>query len=60
MITIHQTIHITKKSHKYILVGNKGANLKNIGESARKEISKFMNKKVNLFLFVKLTSTNKS
>ena len=60
MITIHQTIHITKKSHKYILVGNKGVNLKNIGESARKEISKFMNKKVNLFLFVKLTSTNKS
>jgi GTP-binding protein Era len=59
-ITIHQTIHINKKSHKYILVGNKGSNLKSIGESSRKEISKFMNKKVNLFLFVKLTSVNKS
>ena len=59
-ITIHQTIHINKKSHKYILVGNKGSNLKSIGESSRLEISKFMNKKVNLFLFVKLTSINKS
>jgi len=59
-ITIHQTIHINKKSHKYILVGNKGSNLKQIGESARREISKFMNKKVNLFLFVKLINTNKS
>jgi len=59
-ITIHQTIHVHRKSHKYILVGNKGSNLKIIGETSRKEISKFMNKKINLFLFVKLTSPNKS
>ena len=55
-----QTIHINKKSHKYIVVGNKGSNLKSIGESSRREISKFLNKKVNLFLFVKLTNINKS
>ena len=59
-ITIHQTIHVHRKSHKYILVGNKGSNLKIIGETSRKEISKFMNKKINLFLFVELTSPNKS
>ena len=59
-ITIHQTIHVHRKSHKYILVGNKGSNLKIIGETSRKEISKFMNKKINLFLFVKLTIPNKS
>ena len=59
-VTIHQTIHINKKSHKYIVVGNKGSNLKSIGESSRREISKFLNKKVNLFLFVKLTNINKS
>ena len=45
---------------KIIVVGNKGSNLKSIGESSRREISKFLNKKVNLFLFVKLTNINKS
>ncbi len=55
-ITIHQRISINKKSHKNILIGKKGSTLKEIGSQARKEIAKFENKKINLFLFVKLES----
>ena len=55
-ITIHQCISISKKSHKNILIGKRGSTLKEIGSQSRKEISKFENKKINLFLFVKLES----
>ncbi len=55
-ITIHQSISISKKSHKNILIGKRGSTLKEIGSQSRKEIAKFENKKINLFLFVKLES----
>ena len=55
-ITIHQRIAITKKSHKNILIGKRGSTLKDIGTQSRREIAKFENKKINLFLFVKLES----
>ena len=55
-ITIHQRISINKKSHKNILIGKRGSTLKEIGSQSRQEIAKFENKKINLFLFVKLES----
>lgn len=55
-IKIYQMIKVTKKSHKNILIGKNGSTLKEIGILARKEISSYENKKVHLFLFVKLFS----
>ena len=49
-------IKVNKKSHKNILIGKNGSTLKEIGILARKEISIFENKKIHLFLFVKLFS----
>jgi GTP-binding protein Era len=56
VITIHQRIAISRKSHKNILIGKRGSTLKEIGSQSRREIAKFENKKINLFLFVKLES----
>ena len=58
-IKIHQSIEVRRKSHKNIIIGNKGLMLKEIGLASRKEIAKYENKKIHLFLFVKLNS-NKS
>ena len=58
-IKIHQSIEVRRKSHKNIIIGNKGLMLKEIGFASRKEIAKYENKKIHLFLFVKLNS-NKS
>jgi GTP-binding protein Era len=49
-------IKVNKKSHKNILIGKNGSTLKEIGTLARKEISNYENKKIHLFLFVKLFS----
>lgn len=53
-LKIYQMIKVNKKSHKNILIGKNGSTLKEIGTLARREISNFENKKVHLFLFVKL------
>ena len=53
-ITIHQNINISKYNHKRIIIGKKGENLKKIGVSSRKDLEKVFNKKVNLFLFIKI------
>tara|TARA_B110001454_G_C12712606_1_gene431322 strand:- start:108 stop:956 length:849 start_codon:yes stop_codon:yes gene_type:complete len=55
-LKIYQMIKVNKKSHKNIIIGKNGATLKEIGTLARREISNFENKKVHLFLFVKLYS----
>ena len=55
-IKIYQMIKVHKKSHKNILIGKQGLTLKEIGTLARREISNYENKKVHLFLFVKLFS----
>ncbi len=53
-IRIEQNIIVAKDAHKSIVLGAKGSMIKKIGESARKEITKQLGKKVNLFLFVKV------
>lgn len=53
-VKIHQTIYVLKESQKMIVVGKKGSLLKEIGSEARADISKLVNAKVHLFLFVKI------
>ena len=59
-VKIYQTIIVRKKSHKNIIIGKNGALLKDIGTESRKEISKFENKKIHLFLFVRLVKEKKT
>ena len=53
-ITIHQNINVSKYNHKRIIIGKNGENLKKIGISSRLDLEKVFNKKVNLFLFIKI------
>tara|TARA_B100000242_G_C42970742_1_gene450408 strand:+ start:172 stop:1020 length:849 start_codon:yes stop_codon:yes gene_type:complete len=55
-ITIHQNINVSKYNHKRIIIGKNGENLKKIGTSSRKDLEKIFNKKVHLFLFIKIKS----
>jgi len=52
-INIEQTIYINKNSHKPIILGKSGQNIKRIGILARKDLEKLFETKIHLFLFVK-------
>jgi len=51
-IRIDAVIYVTKPSHKAILIGAKGARIKEIGSRARKELAALLETKVELFLRV--------
>ena len=51
---IDATIVCERDSHKGIIIGKRGAMLKEIGHAARKEIEDFLEAKVNLKLWVKV------
>lgn len=51
---IRAIIYVERKSQRIILIGKKGANLKKIGEIARKEIERFLQRPVYLELWVKI------
>jgi GTP-binding protein Era len=51
-IRIDAVIYVTKPSHKAILIGAKGARIKQIGTRARAELSALLDTKVELFLRV--------
>ncbi len=53
-IRIEQNIIVAKAAHKSIILGAKGSMIKKIGQSARQEMTKQLNKPVSLFLFVKV------
>ena len=55
-ISISQTIIVERSSHKPIVIGKQGSNIKKIGESARKELETIFKVRVHLFLFVKVRS----
>lgn len=50
---IDANIYCEKESHKGIIIGKKGAMLKNIGSTARYAIEKFLGCQINLKLWVK-------
>lgn len=54
VFTIKQTIYTSEENHKSIILGEKGSKIKLIGTKAREEMAVILNKKVNLFLYVKV------
>jgi len=54
IIRIAATIHVARESQKGIIIGKKGAMLKEIGTRARLELEKFFASKVFLELFVRV------
>ncbi|MDD6395963.1 MAG: GTPase Era [Firmicutes bacterium] len=55
IMDIEATIYCEKDSHKGIIIGKGGAMLKKIGTYARTDLEKFLEIKVNLKLWVKVT-----
>jgi GTP-binding protein Era len=53
-LTIEATIPLERDSQKGIIIGRKGAMLKEIGQQARKELERFFNAQIYLELFVKV------
>jgi GTP-binding protein Era len=53
-IRIQASIIVEKDSQKGIVIGKKGAMLKNIGQQARKDLERFFNARIYLELFVKV------
>ncbi len=54
LIRIQATIHVEKESQKAILIGRKGAMLKEIGTRAREEMERFFDSRIFLELFVRV------
>ncbi len=54
IVRIHATIYVETAGQKAIIIGKKGARLKNIGTAARQDISKMIASKVYLNLWVKV------
>jgi GTPase len=53
-VVIRQTILVSRANHKPIVLGKGGARIKTIGEKARAQISRLFDRKVHLFLEVKV------
>ena len=53
-VIIHQTITVLKNNQKTIILGTKGENIKRVRVLARGAISKLTNKKIRLYLFIKV------
>jgi GTPase len=53
-VRIDQVIYVARDGHKGILLGKKGETIKSVGKLAREEISDFLDRKVHLFLQVKV------
>ena len=52
---IAATIYVSRESQKGIVIGHKGEKLKRVGQLAREDLEKFLDKKVILQLFVKVS-----
>jgi len=53
-VKLDQTIYVTRKGHKGIVLGKGGETIKRIGKQAREDIATLLGCKVHLFLFVKV------
>ncbi|MFX8731681.1 KH domain-containing protein, partial [Acinetobacter baumannii] len=53
-VRIEQTIYVQRDSQKPIVLGTGGATIKKIGELARAELEQMFERRVHLFLFVKV------
>jgi GTPase len=53
-VKIDQIIYVQREGQKPIVLGKGGATIKSIGELARKELEEIFDRRVHLFLFVKV------
>ncbi len=53
-VRIEQVVYVERESQKKIVLGHKGTSIRDIGQAAREEMSKILEQKVHLFLFVKV------
>lgn len=53
-VRIEQTIYVERNSQKSIVLGKGGRTIKSIGAEARQELQQMLDRKVHLFLFVKV------
>jgi len=53
-VAIHQQILVARETQRAIILGHRGARLKEIGQKAREELSRITGQKVHLFLHVKV------
>ncbi|MBL8644424.1 MAG: GTPase Era [Rhodospirillaceae bacterium] len=51
---VDQTIYVSREGHKSIVLGEGGKRIKSIGAKARAELEKLLDRKVHLFLHVKV------
>ena len=58
VVQIHQNIYVTANNHKKILLGKNGEKIKKISIESRLDIESYLNKKVHLFLYIKLRKNN--
>lgn len=54
LVVISATIHVARESQKPIVIGDRGARLKQIGQSARRELETLLGTRVYLELFVRV------
>jgi GTP-binding protein Era len=53
-VKIDQLIYVIRDGHKGIVLGNKGETIKAVGKAAREELEMFLDRKVHLFLQIKV------
>ncbi len=53
-VTINAVIYVGRASHKSMVIGHAGSNIKDVGQAARKEIMELLDCKVHLELWVKV------
>lgn len=53
VVYINATVYVERESHKKIIIGSKGAQLRDIGADARREIERMLGTRVYLDLWVK-------
>lgn len=53
-VRIEQTIYVEREGHKPIILGKGGRTIRWIGQAAREELEQQLDRKVHLFLFVKV------
>lgn len=55
VVYINATIYVERESHKKIIIGSGGSQLRQIGEAARKEIERMLGTRIYLDLWVKVS-----
>lgn len=54
-VRIEQVVHVAREGHKPIVLGKGGQRIKSVGAAARTELEQMLERKVHLFLFVRVS-----